>query len=78
MTTDTHSQMRPKNRMNVSPKPTTNMGMNTPNRMNRSSRWSDSASMRGRRSTPHATQRAIPARNAKRMLPRSCRKRSAR
>ena len=71
MATDTHSQTRPKNRVNVSPKPTTNMGMNTPNRMSRSSRWSDRASMWGRRSRPHVTQSAIPARNAKRMLPRS-------
>ena len=70
MATDTHSQTRPKNRVYVSPRPTINMGMNTPNRMSMSSLWSDRASMWGRRSRPHVTQRAIPARKAKRMLPR--------
>ena len=45
MATATHSQTRPKNRVYVSARPTIRMGMNTPKRMKRSSRWSDRASM---------------------------------
>ncbi len=45
MATNSHSQARSKNRVYVSPRPTINMGMNTPNRMTMSSRWSDRASM---------------------------------